>query len=268
MSSKRKSLVLVVLLLILASSSYAKPRPKYVVLWPSSGTPIVQFTFWKLDELETFPGQRIYTADVEAQNLWNKPIPEATFLLYLFDKNKVRIGDGTMTISNAAPGEVVKFQMNLTATGKPDSVAVIPTSLPGELGSLLPQKTISVTVHSVPEGAHFTLDGLDEGTTPKAIPVTTGTHVLQFTKEGFSPGRFPFAIGPDDVSGTSVSFDLGTSAHDTIDLRDGTVVSGDLLSVSATQITVRVGGSVQQFDRNSVSRILLVQRATADGSGN
>lgn len=269
MSRKLQSLLLVAFLLaVSACSGYAKARPKYVVVWPSSGTPVVQFTFWKLDELETLQGERVYTADVEAQNVWNKQIPEATFLLYLFDKDKARIGDGTMTINNAAPGEVVKFQMNITATGKPDSVAVVPTSLPGELGSLLPRKTISVTVHSVPEGAHFALDGVDEGTTPKAIPVTTGSHMLEFTKEGFTPGKFPFAIGPDDLSGTNVSFDLGTAAHDTIELRDGTVVTGDLLSVSATQLTVRVGGTVEQFDRNRVKKILLVQRVAADGSGN
>lgn len=262
------SLVAAFLLILCVCSGYAKARPKYVVTWPSTGTPILQFTFWKLDEVETLQGERVYTADVEAQNLWNKPIAQADFLLYLFDKDNTRIGEGTMSISNAAPGEAVKFQMNITATGRPASVAVVPTSLPGELGSLLPRKTISVTVHSVPEGARFALDGLDEGTTPKVIAVSTGSHVLEFTKEGFSPGKFPFAIGPDDVSGTSVSFDLGTSAHDTIELRDGTVVTGDLLSVSATQVTVRVGGSVENFNRNSVKKVLLVQRTGAGNADN
>lgn len=84
--------------------------------------------------------------------------------------------------------------------------------------------------------------------------------MLEFSKEGFNSGSFPVEIGPDDASGGSVSYELGTSAHDTVELRDGTIISGDLLSMSATDVTVRVGGRAQQFDRNRVKRILLVQR--------
>jgi hypothetical protein len=269
MSRQYRPLLITAMFLILSAlSSYARARPKFVVVWPPSGTPVIQFTIWKLDELETLQGERMYTADVEAQNVWNKPIPQASFLLYLFDKGKARIGEGTMSISNAAPRETVKFQMNISATGRPASVEVIPTSLPGELDSWLPRKTISVTVNSVPQGAHFTLDGQDEGITPEVVQVSVGTHMLEFTKEGFSAGKYPFAIGPDDVSGVSVSFDLGTSAHDTIDLRDGTVISGDLLSLSSTQVTVRVGGRIEEFDRNQVKRILLVQRSAPGASAN
>lgn len=262
------ALLAVSLLLLSALSGYAKSRPKYVILWPSSGTPVLQFTIWKLDEVEGLQGQRLYTVDVEAKNLWNEPIPQASFVLYFFDKDKARIGDGTMDISNAAPGEAVKFQTTVTASGRPASVSVSPTSLPGPLGSYLPRKAISVTVNSVPQGAHFTLDGQYEGTTPKVIEAGAGTHMLEFTMDGFSPGKFPFAIGPNDVSGLSVSFELGTSAHDTIELRDGTVLSGDLLSVSATQISVRVGGRVEHLDRNTVKRILLVQRAAQNSPSN
>jgi hypothetical protein len=68
--------------------------------------------------------------------------------------------------------------------------------------------------------------------------VPVGKHTLEFTKEGFHPGKFSFEIGPDDVSGGSVSFELGTSAHDTIELRDGTVMSGDLVSVSGMDVII------------------------------
>jgi hypothetical protein len=94
--------------------------------------------------------------------------------------------------------------------------------------------------------------------------VPVGKHTLEFTKEGFNPGKLPFEIGPDDVSGGSVSFELGTSTHDTIELRDGSVMSGDLVSVSGMEIIIHMGGSDQKLDRNQVKRILLVQRQPAE----
>jgi hypothetical protein len=92
------------------------------------------------------------------------------------------------------------------------------------------------------------------------VPVGVGSHVLEFDKEGFNHGKYPFAVGPSDVSGANVSYELGTSAHDTIELRDGSIVSGDLLSISATDVVVKVGGSAQNFSRNQIKRISLVQR--------
>jgi len=67
-------------------------------------------------------------------------------------------------------------------------------------------------------------------------------------------------IGSDDASGGSVSYELGASAHDTIELRDGTVLSGDLQSISATEVVVRAGGKDLSYDRNQVKRITLVER--------
>jgi hypothetical protein len=84
--------------------------------------------------------------------------------------------------------------------------------------------------------------------------------MLEFNKEGFNAGRFPMEIASDDASGGSVSYELGASAHDTIELRDGTVLSGDLESVSATEVVIRVGGKDLSYDRNQVKRVLLVQR--------
>jgi hypothetical protein len=119
---------------------------------------------------------------------------------------------------------------------------------------------IGITVNSVPQGALLTVDGKEVGTTPKMVQVGVGKHILEFSKEGFNSGKFPLEMGPDDVSGGSVSYELGTSAHDTIELRDGSVVNGDLESVSGMDILIRVGGSVQHLDRNQVKRIVLVER--------
>jgi hypothetical protein len=97
------------------------------------------------------------------------------------------------------------------------------------------------------------IDSMDAGTTPKVAKLSVGKHSLQFSKEGFNTGTFPVDIGADDASGGSISYELGTSAHDTIELRDGTVLTGNLLSIDATQIDIRIGGSPQHVDRNQVS---------------
>ena len=99
------------------------------------------------------------------------------------------------------------------------------------------------------------------------VEVSAGKHLLEFSKDGFNSGRFPLEIGPRDVSGGSVSYELGVSAHDTFELRDGTVLTGDLISVSGMQITVRVGGALQTLDRNKIKRILLTEREPAEPPG-
>jgi hypothetical protein len=98
------------------------------------------------------------------------------------------------------------------------------------------------------------------GTTPKVIDVGIGKHILEFEKEGFNPGKFPLEITSRDASGGSVSYELGAAALDTIELRDGSVLSGDLLSISGMQVQVRIGGNVQTLDRNQIIRILLAER--------
>jgi hypothetical protein len=140
------------------------------------------------------------------------------------------------------------------------ALELVPRTLPVELRSFLPPQLISITVNSVPQGADIKIDGTPAGTTPKIAQVAPGKHVLAFSKEGFNSGTFPLEIAPDAVSGGSVSYELGTSSHDTIELRDGSVVTGDVESVSATEVVVRVGGTVQRFSRNQVKRIALIQR--------
>jgi hypothetical protein len=208
--------------------------------------------------------ERTYLTDTTAENLWTKPIPNANFSLYLYDKNKVRIAEATITISNVGRGETVKFQTRIASSGPPASVSVVARNLPKELGGpSAPTRVVSITVNTVPQGAIAKLDGAEVGTTPKIVQVAVGKHMLEFAKEGFNPGKFPFEVGLDDASGGSVSFELGTSAHDTVELRDGSVLSGDLVSVSGMEVVIKVGGSDQHLDRNQVKRILFVQREAA-----
>lgn len=250
--------------LFLVGTSIGKEQPAQVIVWPSSGKPVLSFGFGKFKELSSSGKQHSYAIDVIATNVWGKRISNADFSLYFFDKEKIRIGEGWISISDVAPGQIVKFQMSAQASGTPVSMELAPRSLPAELQSYLPPRTISITVNSVPQGATAKLDGTEVGITPKVIQVGPGKHMLEFSKEGFNTGHFPLEVTPDDVSGGSVSYELGTSAHDSVELRDGSVLSGDVESVSATEVVVKIGGTIQRIDRNQVKRIGLVPRETTE----
>jgi hypothetical protein len=105
------------------------------------------------------------------------------------------------------------------------------------------------------------VDGKDAGFTPVATKLTVGSHMLGFSKDGYATGTFPLLISPDQLAGGTVSFELGGVSHDTVELRDGTMIQGDVESVDAHNVVVEVGGKAQSLDRNQVKRISLVQRA-------
>ena len=252
-SLRRVILNCVVILGVGCSWVAAKDQPFQVVTWPDSGQPVLRFTFSKFKDIGGMGKERTYITDATAENLSDKTISGAAFSLYVFDKSKARIGEGHINLTNVAAGETVKFQITLSASGTPSSVTVA-TSAP---------RTISITVNSVPQGATLRLDRKAEGTTPKVIDVAIGKHMLEFEKEGFNRGNFPLEITSRDASGGSVSYELGSAAHDTIELRDGSVLTGDLVSISGMQVQVRIGGNTQTFDRNQVKRILLTEREPA-----
>jgi hypothetical protein len=256
----RVLIVATVLLALLSSSLIAKDAPTQILNWPQTGPTVVRITLGKFKEISSLAGQHTFLIDTTADNLWTKKIPHIGFNLYLFDKNKVRIGEGWITVDNITPGQAVKFQTTVHAVGTPVSVELTVNSVPAELQPLAPAKKVSITVNSVPQGAVLSVDGAEAGTTPKLVQLAVGKHSLGFSKEGFNTGKFPLEVGPDDASGGSVSYELGSAAHDTIELRDGSVLSGDLVSVSGMQIVVRIGGNAQTFDRNQVKRILLTER--------
>jgi hypothetical protein len=237
-----------------------KDPPPQVIDWPATGATVVRFSFSKFKEISSVGQRHMYTSDVTAENLWNKRISHAEFTLYVYDKAKVRIGEGFVGISDVTPAGVVKFQTSIYASGTIASMELVPQSLPAELQPALPPKSISITVNSVPQGADVKMDGTPVGTTPKIVQVGPGKHTLVFSKEGFNPGTFPLEITPNDVSGGSVSYELGVSAHDTLELRDGSVLSGDVQSMSATEVFIRIGGAIQNLNRNQVKRIVLIQR--------
>ena len=242
----------------------AKDQPVQVVLWPDTGNAVLRFSFGKFKEIASVGNRRSYLVDTTAENLWGKVIPSASFSIYLFDKNKTRIAEGYISLNNVGVGETVKFQTAMDASGVPVSLGLAARDLPVGMGPPAAARKLSVTVNSVPQGALLKLDGQEVGTTPKIVQVGAGKHRLEFSKEGFNPGAFPLEIGPDDASGGSVSYELGTSVHDTLELRDGTVISGDIESVSATQVTIRMAGKDTAYPRNQVKRVLFVERESSE----
>lgn len=232
------------------SAMPAKDTHFQVVTWPDSGQPVLRFTFSKFKDIAGMGKQHTYITDTTAENISDKTIASVNLSLYVFDKSKARIGEGYINLTNVGAGQTVKFQITLAASGTPASLAVS-TSAP---------RTVSMTVNSVPQGAVLRVDGKEAGTTPKIIDVAIGKHMLEFSKQGFNSGKFPLEITSRDASGGSVSYELGSAARDTIELRDGSILSGDLVSVSGMQVQVRIGGNTQTFDRNQVKRILLTER--------
>jgi hypothetical protein len=227
----------------------------------------LRFTFGKFQKIGSVGSQNSYMVDVTAENLWNKPIPNATFEAYFFGKDNIRIGSGYISLSNVGVHEAVKFTMPFSTTGsQPASLKLNATSLPKELGPAAPPKKIRLTVFSVPAGAHLKVDGEEAGVTPKQVELAVGKHTLQFSREGYHEGAFPLEVGPDDVSGGTVSFELGSLSHDTVEMRDGSTLVGDVESMDATSVVVRVAGNLQSIDRNQVKRILLVGREAPTGA--
>lgn len=254
-----KTWISLFLMLGLVVAAVGKDQPT-VVTWPGSGQPILRLTVNKIAKVGSFGGQSSYLIDAMVENLWSKKIAKATFNFYLFDKSKVRISEGSFDLTNIGPAETVRMQLNANAAGTPVSIAISPESLPTELAAYGPLKTVAITVYSVPSGARLKVDGKEMGVTPMAVSFTIGGHVLEFTREGFNAGTFPMMVTQDQIAGGSVTYELGGSAHDTVELRDGTVLTADVQSVSANSVEVRVGGNMQTFDRNQVKRIVFVQR--------
>jgi len=71
-----------------AAASPKYPPPQVLDL-PTTGAPVVRFSFGKLKEITTVGQRHMYTSEVTAQNLWNKKISRAEFMLHVYDKAKV-----------------------------------------------------------------------------------------------------------------------------------------------------------------------------------
>ena len=112
----------------------------------------------------------------------------------------------------------------------------------------------------MPPGANLKVDGVDAGITPVMVRLSVGTHQLDLTKEGYAPGTTPVDVTPDELPGGSITIELGSISRDTVELRDGSVLLGDVISMSMTEVVVRSDGKDQNIPRNQVKKMILVER--------
>jgi hypothetical protein len=266
---RRRFLTIALCVVLATSFIYAKdkkdkdkPEPSIVMLWPDQASPTLKLTFEKFVQLGSYNGQLSLGSHVMVENTSGKRIPLASFTIYLLDKDKVRIGNGTLNITDLDPGQQVKLPFQVASLGIPASLSLVARTDAAGIPTSL--RTIPLKVISVPAGANLKVDGHDEGFTPATVRLTVGNHTLSFSKEGYASGSTPVDIKPDEAAGGSITFELGGLSQDSIELRGGTVLQGDVISMTMTSIVVRVDGKEQTFDRNQVHKIILVERITTE----
>jgi hypothetical protein len=237
--------------------AFAKTESSITMLWPSDDKPALKLTFGRFQQLYALGDQKTFVSDVVVQNMTEKQVPHVSFTVFLMDKAQVRIGDGILQVSDINPGQQVKLPFQVTAIGLPASLVL---SAKKDMLTAPKAKTVSLKIISTPPGANLKVDGLDAGMTPRIVNLTVGTHNLEFSKEGYATGSTPVEIAQDELPGGSISFDLGGLSRDTVELRDGTIILGDVLSMSIISVVVRVDGKDQTYERNQIKKIMLVER--------
>jgi len=133
-----KIVVVTVFTMIAMSFLAAKEAPTQVINWPDTGSPVVRVTLGKFKEISFVVGRHNYVVDAMAENLWSRKISHLGFNLYLFDKNKVRIGDGWITLDNIVPGQAIKFQTTVHPLGTPVSVELAANFVPPRVAAACP----------------------------------------------------------------------------------------------------------------------------------
>jgi hypothetical protein len=228
-----------------------------VMVWPSQDDAILKLTFSRFQNLATYAGKMTLVSTVVVQNLSAKPIPKASFSVALLDKDRVRIGNGILVIDDLNAGESAKVQFQCESVGAPVVLSISARNNGGVPSSL---KTIPMTVISVPAGASLRVDDKDAGLTPANISISVGTHHLELKKEGFALATAPLEVAPDDAPGGSITITLGGLADDSIELRDGSIITGMVVSMTLESIVINVNGQPQTLERNRVKKMFLVER--------
>lgn len=250
----KKNALILLILMIWSLGSLAADT---VLTWPPEGQAALKFTIGKLRQVNSYSGQADYVADVNVTNLGSKPVSFASFYVYLLDKSQKRIGEGYIELSNVGPGQQIKVPLTAHAMGNVAAMQLHPQHLPSDE----PRK-VTVNVASVPAGASFKVDGQDAGVTPKAVQLVPGKHALEFSKEGYATGSTEVVVAAGSLP-SIVNYEMAGLSQDTVVLRDGTVLLGDVASVTTTALTVKVSGKLRKLDRNQVAKVLFVERKPA-----
>jgi hypothetical protein len=243
-------------LLILASAlSFAK-KPDLVMMWPQEN-PTLKLTFGTFHEMGSYAGKMTLVSDVTVQNLTTKVMPRASFNVSLLDRKNVRIGNGLLIVEDLNPGQSAKVQFQCNSVGQP---ALLNIAARNSGGVPTSTKLIPITIISVPPGAALKVDDESVGTTPITVRVLGGTHNLELHKEGYADAKTPLDVNPDEAPRGSITITLGGLANDTIELRHGSIVTGDVISMTLESVVIHVRGNEQTFDRNKIKKIFLVER--------
>jgi hypothetical protein len=244
----RNRICILPLLLLCAASVFAADT---VLTWPKEGKePLLRFTVGKLRQISSVSRQTDYLGEALAENLGNKPIPSASFYLYLLDKNDKRVGEGYLEVTNLAAGQSAKVPVSVHAMGSFVRMELQPQHLPSDD----PMK-IKMSITSVPSGATLKLDSEESGVTPLVLSVPPGKHTLEFNKEGYATESTPLDIAENAMPG-SVNLEMNPLTTDTVVLRDGTVLIGNVTSVTVTGVALNVKGKPAKLDRNRVARVV------------
>ncbi|MBV9609491.1 MAG: PEGA domain-containing protein [Acidobacteria bacterium] len=257
----RTNLAGILILLVLVSPLFGAQAEGTEVNWPSDGPPIVHFEFAKFKYSKSGE-QTFYVGEVTVVNLWSN-ILDASFDVFVFDKSKTRVGQGYIRLSHVRPGEKVKLEMTISTTGEMATFQLVAKDLPETLRPPQDVRTVKVSIYSIPPGASLLVDGKPAGTTPIDIKIAPGKHDVSLTHEGYRAGHYEYEVSEDQLNGGSITYELGGLAADTVEMRDGTVLTGDVLSMDGKSVSVRAGGVTQRYARNMVKKIILVEREPA-----
>jgi hypothetical protein len=222
-----------------------------VLSWPANGKdPVLRFTVGKLRQISSVSGQTDYLGEALAENLGTKPIPAASFYLYLLDKNDKRVGEGYLEVTNLAAGQKAKVPVSVHAIGSYVRMELHPQHLPSDE----PMKS-KMSITSAPSGASLKLDAQESGVTPQVLSLAPGKHVLEFNKEGYATESTPLEIAENAMPG-SVNVDLQPLTLDTVVLREGAVLEGNVTSVTNTSVVINVKGKTTRLPRAKVARVV------------
>jgi PEGA domain len=250
--------ILTALLLSASVNSFAADT---VLTWPATGNePLLRFTVSKMRQISAVSGQSDYLGEALAENLSAKPIPAASFYVYLIDKHGKRVGEGYLEVTNLGIGQKAKVPVSVHAMGSFATMELQPQHLPSDE----PMK-IKMSVTSTPPGATVKLDSQDSGVTPALVGIPPGKHTLEFVKEGYTTASTPVEINENAMPG-SVKVELTPLALDTVVLRDGSVLLGNVSSVTPTSVAMTVKGKAKTLDRSRVARVVFAERKHPNGS--
>ena len=241
-------------LAILVTSVSAQSSPSLTVQWPDDEKPVLRLVFAAFVKAGQTNGQGIYTSAVTAQNLAEQSMPRSMFTVNVLDASGIKIGSTRLRLDPIPPYRTATAQVQFSAVGTPAKV------------TLMAGKTVSLAVKSVPPGATFSVDGEAAGVAPKLFDFTIGSHTIEFHKDGYAPGSTQLDVGVDELPGGSITLELGGLSQDMVEMRDGTTLAGDLLSLTLEEAQFQSEGTTRTLARNQIRKISLVERLPNGGN--